>query len=72
MFLSGPKPGSQQGLDLGWKPFITVEMEPWKPLDQEPVLAVDETLVCSVVQEGGSILIVDAYKSQPHARDRIK
>lgn len=71
MFLSGPKPGSQQELDLGWKPFIIVEMAPWKPLDQEPVLAVDETLVYSVVQERGSkralFLIVDAHKSQPHA-----
>lgn len=45
-------------------------MTPWKPLDQEPVLTVDETLVCSVVQEGGSkkalFLIVGAYKNQPH------
>lgn len=48
-----------------------MEMAPWKPLDQEPVLAVDETLVYSVVQERGSkralFLIVDAHKSQPHA-----
>lgn len=64
--------GHSRGWIWGGNLFITVEMEPWKPLDQEPVLAVDETLVCSVVQEGGSILIVDAYKSQPHARDRIK
>lgn len=41
-FLSGPKPGSQQGLDLGWEPLTTVEMAPWKLLARESDLAIDE------------------------------
>lgn len=75
MLLSGPKQGSQQRLVLGWK-LLMVEMASWKPLAQDPVLPIDEMLICSVVQKGGSkrglFPTVDAYKSQPHARDRIK
>lgn len=51
-------------------------MASWEPLAQDPVLPLDEMLICSVVQgeepREGYFQLWDGYGSQPHARDRIK
>lgn len=51
-------------------------MASWEPLAQDPVLPLDEMLICPVVQgeepREGYFQLWDGYGSQPHARDRIK